>query len=119
MARHPAGGAVADGAPDPGADACAVGAFGRQLGKLALPVSDAQYYALLSRAYEGGATRREMRWEISLAEGWGMIHAAGLLNGENFIWSDPRLSESGRAMLRVKAMRERFAEGTWEPEVDL
>lgn len=78
----------------------------RPLGKLALPVSEAQYYALLSRAYHGTTTREEMRWHISLTEGWSLIHAAGLLAGETYIWPDPKLSTSGRLLLRVNQLRQ-------------
>jgi ABC-type cobalamin transport system permease subunit len=84
-----------------------------------LPVAEAQYYALLSRAFHGGVSRQEMRWQVSLAEGWAMIHAAGLLAGEAYIWPDPRLSSSGRALLRVRDLREAVRRGEWVPEVDL
>jgi hypothetical protein len=84
-----------------------------------LPVSDAQYYALLSRAFNGGVTRYEMMWEISLVEAQSMFHAAGLLEGESYLWPDPRLSKSGREMLRIREMREQFRQGLWQPEIDL
>lgn len=83
-----------------------------------MPVSGAQYYALLARALPG-ATLRELQWEISLVRGWSLIHAAGLLAGEAFIWPDPRLSTSGRALLRVQRLREAVRRGEWMPEIDL
>jgi hypothetical protein len=60
-----------------------------------------------------------MIWEISLVEGWAMIHAGGLLHGESFIWPDPRLSTAGRIMLRVHQLRDAVRKGVWMPEVDL
>lgn len=63
---------------------------------------DAEYYALLSLAFNGGVTRYEMFWQISLTEAQNMIHASGILRGNTYIWPDPRLSESGRAMLAVR-----------------
>ena len=78
----------------------------------------AQYYALLARALPG-ATLHEMQWQVSLVRGWAMIHAAGLLAGEAYIWPDPRLSSSGRALLRVRDLREAVRRGEWVPEVDL
>lgn len=78
----------------------------------------AQYYALLARAIPG-TPLYDLRWHVSLLEGWSLIHAAGILHGEAFIWPDPRLSAAGRAMLRVQEMREKFRRGEWQPEVDL
>mgnify|MGYP007090097834 CR=1 FL=1 len=83
-----------------------------------MPVSGAQYYALLARALPG-ATLQELQWEVSLVRGWSVTLAAGLLAGEAFIWPDPRLSTSGRAMLRVQQLREAVRRGEWMPEVDL
>jgi hypothetical protein len=83
-----------------------------------VPVSGAQYYALLARALPG-ATLQELQWEVSLVRAWSLIHAAGLLAGEAFIWPDPRLSTAGRAMLRVQQLREAVRRGDWMPEVDL
>lgn len=77
-----------------------------------MPVEEAQFYALLSRAFSGAVTRYDMRWKISLSEAWAMILAGGILNGEAFIWPDPELSRSGRAMLHAKALRDKIhAEG--------
>jgi hypothetical protein len=47
-----------------------------------------------------------MRWHISLTEGWSLIHAAGLLAGETYIWPDPKLSTTGRLLLRVNHLRQ-------------
>lgn len=60
-----------------------------------------------------------MRWGIDLIEGWSMIHSAGILDGQSYIWPDASLSQAGRAMLRVQAMREAFRNKTWKPRVDL
>ena len=60
-----------------------------------------------------------MQWEIDLIEGWSMIHSAGILGGQSYIWPDATLSEAGRSMLRVQAMREGFRNGTWKPVIDL
>jgi hypothetical protein len=79
----------------------------------------AQFFVLLSRAFPGGISRYEMRWEISLVEAWSAIHAAGILEGETYIWPDPRLSKVGRAMLRVRELREQVRRGEWRPLVDL
>ena len=76
----------------------------------------AQFYALLSRA--AGASRHEMRWEISLVEAWSLIHAAGILHGESFIWADPRLSRVGRVFLKLKALREN-PRRDWAADLDL
>ena len=84
-----------------------------------MPVGEAQYYALLSRAFPGGVTRHEMQWDIDLVEGWSAIHAAGIIEGQSWIWPDARLSKSGRAMLRVQSLRDRFRSGTWKPTFDL
>lgn len=80
---------------------------------------EADYYALLARAYQGGITRREAMWEIDLIEGWSMIHAAGILHGESFIWPQAELSEAGRSMLRVQKLRADFMAGKWRPTTDL
>lgn len=37
--------------------------------------------------------------------GWSLIHAAGILHGECFIWPDPRLSEVGRTLLKARDLR--------------
>jgi hypothetical protein len=60
-----------------------------------------------------------MRWDISLTEAWGMIHASGLLHGETYIWPDARLSTAGRTLLRVQDIRQQIAQGDWKPEIDL
>lgn len=78
----------------------------------------AQYYALLARALPG-TPLHALRWHISLVDGWSLIHAAGILHGESFIWPDPRLSTSGRAMLRVRDLRAQFRRGDWRPHIDL
>lgn len=71
-------------------------------------MAGAEYYALLSRAYPGGVTRDEMMWEISLTEAHAMMLASGILQGGAYVWPDPRLSTSGRQMLRVQAKLERW-----------
>lgn len=83
-----------------------------------MPVAAAQYYALLARALPG-ATVHELQWQVSLVRGWSLIHAAGLLAGEAFIWPDPRLSTAGRALLKVRELRAAVQRGEWAPEVDL
>ncbi len=67
-------------------------------------MTEAQYYALLSRATR--PTRYEMHWEISLVEAWNEILASNILHGESFMWPDPMLSEAGREMLAVKELRD-------------
>lgn len=73
---------------------------------------------LLARAYPG-ADPDTLLWRISLVRGWSAIHASGILNGEAFIWPDPRLSAGGRAMLRALELQEKYRRGEWRPEVDL
>jgi len=48
-----------------------------------------------------------------------MILASGLLHGESYIWPDPRLSSSGREMLRIQSLRESYQRGEWKPDLDL
>lgn len=84
-----------------------------------MPVSDAQFYALLSRAYGGGVTRDEMRWQISLVEAWGMILASGLLHGEAYIWPDARLSTAGRKLIAAAEMKQKWQSGEWKPQIEL
>jgi len=81
-------------------------------------VRSAQYYALLARALPGTCLR-DLQWTVSLVLGWSLIHAAGILHGECYIWPDPRLSTAGRALLRVQRLRQDFRSGAWRPEVDL
>lgn len=79
----------------------------------------ADFYALLSRAYPGGVTRDEMRWEISLTEAYGMILASGILHGGAFVWPDPRLSRSGRQMLKLRDKLERWKTEGFASMIDL
>ncbi len=81
-------------------------------------MASAQYYALLARALPGTCLH-DLRWNISLVWGWSLIHAAGILAGEVFIWPDPLLSSAGRSMLKVAQLREEFLAGRWRPQVDL
>lgn len=60
-----------------------------------------------------------MMWEIPLAEGWSMIHAAGLLHGEAYIWPDARLSAAGRKLIAAQELREQFARGLRTVEVEI
>lgn len=60
-----------------------------------------------------------MRWEISLVEGWAMILAGGILDGEAYVWPDARLSRTGRKMRKVKDLAEKVKRGAWTPRVDL
>lgn len=57
-----------------------------------------------------------MRWGIALAHGWALIHAAGILHGETFIWPDPRLSQIGRTLLKARRLRE---QRPWLKDLDL
>jgi len=86
-------------------------------GKLALPVQAAQYYALLARALPG-TSLHDMQWSISLVMGWSLIHAAGILHGECFIWPDPRLSRVGRTFLKAKNLRQQ-SQRDWAKDLDL
>lgn len=72
----------------------------------------AQYYALLARALPGTALD-DLRWKVSLVMGWSLIHAAGILHGESFIWPDARLSTTGRAFLKLREARARGRSGAW------
>lgn len=81
-------------------------------------MTGAQYYALLARALPG-ATLHELQWQVSRVRAWALIHAAGLLAGEAFIWPDPRLSTSGRTLLAVRELRAAVERGDWRPEIDL
>lgn len=78
-----------------------------------------QYYALLARAAQGSLTRHEMKWHLSLAEGWAAIHAGGLLHGEAFIWPDARLSGAGRKLIAAQELRDKIRQGLWQPQIEL
>lgn len=65
---------------------------------------EAQYTALLARALPG-TPLHELDWRISLTRGWSLIHAAGILHGDAYIWPDPRLSTIGRTLLKARAVR--------------
>lgn len=82
-------------------------------------MSEAQFYALLTRAYHGAVTRHEMMWQISLVEAWSMILASGLLHGEAYIWPDARLSEAGRKLLTASTLKARWQSGQWKPDIEL
>lgn len=84
-----------------------------------MPVQEAQYYAELARAFAGGVTRYQMMWEIDLTEGHSMIHAAGILHGEAWIWPDARLSRAGRKLLRLREIRDQIQRGEWQANIDL
>lgn len=79
----------------------------------------AQYYAELSRAWAGAVTRYEMMWEIDLIEGYSMIHAAGILHGESYIWPDATLSSVGRKLLRLREVATQVQNGDWMNQIDL
>lgn len=64
-------------------------------------------------------TRHELRWEVSLVEGWSRIHAAGIMHGESFIWPDPKLSRTGRAFLKLQELRQQAASGKWVDQLGL
>lgn len=72
----------------------------------------AQYYALLARALPG-TPLEDLRWKVSLVMGWCLIHAAGILHGESFIWPDAELSRTGRAFLRLEEARGKAKSGAW------
>lgn len=80
---------------------------------------EAQYYAELARAYQGSVTRHEMRWEIDLTEGYSLIHAAGILAGEAWIWPDARLSKAGRTLIRLREAAREVRAGSWHEQIDL
>lgn len=84
-----------------------------------MPVREAQYYAELARAWAGGVTRYQMMWEIDLIEGYSMIHAAGILHGESYIWPDASLSSSGRKLLRLREVASQVKRGDWMKQIDL
>jgi hypothetical protein len=77
-----------------------------------------QYYTLLARALPG-TPLHSLKWHISRVEGWCAIHGAGILDGNTYMWPDPRLSQSGRRMLRIRDLRESFQNGDWQPFIDL
>ncbi len=77
---------------------------------------ESQYDALLARALPG-TPFRELEWgPISLARGWSLIHAAGILHGDIYIWPDPRLSTIGRTMLKARDLRK---SKPWMKHIDL
>lgn len=77
---------------------------------------EAQYEALLARALPG-TSYHELLWgDISLAQGWALIHAAGILHREVFIWPDPRLSTIGRTLLKARELRKTRP---WIKHIDL
>lgn len=83
-----------------------------------MPVSRAQYYALLARALPGTPIY-DLRWNVSRVEGWSLIHAAGILHGESFIWPDARLSRTGRSFLRLQEVRKAAVSGKWVEQLGL
>lgn len=69
-------------------------------GKLALPVAEAQYVAVIARGT--GWTEDFIRWHLPLSRGRAYVHALRLMEGEAMMWPDRRLSEVGRWWERVK-----------------
>jgi hypothetical protein len=65
-------------------------------------VRRALYFAQLSRAAPGLYTERQIAWDVSLAWGRALIHAAALLDGHPMVWPDQRLSKKGRWWGKVK-----------------
>lgn len=51
---------------------------------------------MLARAAPGLWTWEQMRWGVWLAQGYALIHAARLMDGERMVLPDPRLSRKGR-----------------------
>jgi hypothetical protein len=80
-------------------------------------VTDAQYYARLSRAVR--LSRFEMMWEVSHVEGWHFILAGGILEGGCYMWPDPMLSEAGRQALRLRDLRDEITERGISDMIDL
>jgi hypothetical protein len=78
-------------------------------------VNEAQFLALLARALPG-TSYLDLRRHISLARGWSLIHASGILHHEIYIWPDPRLSTIGRKLLKAHDLRTRKP---WIKQVDL
>jgi hypothetical protein len=64
-------------------------------------VRSAEFYALLARALPG-TSYHDLQWNVSLTHAWSLIHASGILHGSSYVWPDPRLSEAGQTMLRVR-----------------
>lgn len=60
-----------------------------------------------------------MMWEIDLIEGYSMIHAAGILHGESYIWPDATLSSVGRKLLRLREVATQIQQGSWMDQIDL
>lgn len=77
-----------------------------------------QYLALLARALPG-TSLHDLQWDVSLVLGWSLIHAAGILHGESFVWPDARLSRVGRLFLKVKQLREKARQQNWADDLDL
>ena len=61
-----------------------------------MPLGKAVYDVLISRAKPACYTDYQIEWELPLAKGNAIIHAARVLDGEAMIWPDPQLSEKGR-----------------------
>lgn len=78
----------------------------------------AEFYALLARALPG-TPYHELQWGISLAQAWSLIHASGILEGNSYVWPDPRLSQAGQTMLRVREKVERWQAGGIAHMIDL
>jgi len=81
-----------------------------------MPVQLAEYFVLLARALPG-TPLAELEWGVSLVRGWCFIHAAGILDGNAYIWPDARLSRVGRRLLRLQSMRDKGHR--WKVAVDL
>lgn len=69
-------------------------------GKLALPVAEAQYVAVIARGT--GWPEDYIRWHLPLSRGRAYVHALRLMEGEAMVWPDRRLSEVGRWWERVR-----------------
>lgn len=54
-----------------------------------------------------------------MVEGWAMILAGGILEGEAYIWPDARLSKAGRKILKLQKLSHKVKTGEWKPRVDL
>jgi hypothetical protein len=81
-------------------------------------VRSAEFYALLARALPG-TSYHDLQWSISLTHAWSLIHASGILNGSSYVWPDPRLSDAGQTMLRVREKLTRWQRDGISHMIDL
>lgn len=65
-------------------------------------MSRAAYAVLLKRA-DSSLTLDAIAWDMPVAVGWALIHAANVMHGEPMIWPQIERSELGRQFLKIES----------------